>query len=164
MGYQEMIDIGSGDGRISYCGKILGLSSYSIEIDDSLTQLQETISSSTGIDFHPYCADALEFDYSSLLFSKPVFFIGGLSQMGGDVLANGIIQKISVNDELKKTTGFVFAGSHSKRLLSSNHSMGGWGSFIGKNNLQDDNTLLLPTVWTFDQEIDTPYIFTRFKQ
>ena len=33
-GYSEIIDIGSGDGRIAYCSKILGMESYSIELDD----------------------------------------------------------------------------------------------------------------------------------
>ena len=32
----DFIDIGSGDGRIAYCGKILGLNSISIEIDENL--------------------------------------------------------------------------------------------------------------------------------
>ena len=30
LGYKQVIDIGSGDGRIAYCAKILGLDSYSI--------------------------------------------------------------------------------------------------------------------------------------
>ena len=36
LNYSELVDIGSGDGRIAFCGKILGLTSYSIEIDDVL--------------------------------------------------------------------------------------------------------------------------------
>jgi len=38
LGYQEVIDIGSGDGRIAFCAKILDLESYSIEIDDMLVE------------------------------------------------------------------------------------------------------------------------------
>ena len=44
LGYAELVDIGSGDGRIAFCGKILGLVSHSIEIDDVLIELQKTIS------------------------------------------------------------------------------------------------------------------------
>ena len=41
-GYSQIIDIGSGDGRIAYCGKIIGLDSYSIELDEQLTDLQKS--------------------------------------------------------------------------------------------------------------------------
>ena len=34
LGYSELVDIGSGDGRIAFCGTILGFTSHSIEIDD----------------------------------------------------------------------------------------------------------------------------------
>ena len=34
LGYEQIIDIGSGDGRIAYSGKILGINSISIEMDD----------------------------------------------------------------------------------------------------------------------------------
>ena len=56
LGYQEVIDIGSGDGRIAFCAKILDLESYSIEIDDMLVDLQKLL---TILDFHPYCSDAV---------------------------------------------------------------------------------------------------------
>ena len=41
LGYSELVDIGSGDGRIAFCGNVLGLRSHSIEIDDVLVELQE---------------------------------------------------------------------------------------------------------------------------
>ena len=41
LGYSEIIDIGSGDGRIAFCGKVLDMESYSIEIDDMLVDLQK---------------------------------------------------------------------------------------------------------------------------
>ncbi len=162
LGFKELIDIGSGDGRIAYCGKILGLGSYGIEIDDVLVGLQKTIVSSTQIDFNPNCADALEFDYSSLKLTKPAFFIGGLPQMGGDVLATSIIEKINSTQNLKKNTCLVFAGSYSKKSLSANQKSGGWSSLIDKFHLNEITTIFLPTVWTFDQTIDTPYIYTSF--
>lgn len=159
--YKELMDIGSGDGRIAYCAKILDLQATSIEIDDVLVKLQNTISSATKIDFNPTCVDAIEFDYSSLNLTRPVFFIGGLPQMGGDVLATNIIEKISTTD-LKKNTCIVFAGTHSKRQLSENQSDGGWSSLIDKHHLKVIKTVTLPTIWTFDQLIDTPYIYTKF--
>ncbi|MBT8173760.1 MAG: hypothetical protein HKP26_03055 [Nitrosopumilus sp.] len=162
-GYAELVDIGSGDGRIAFCGRLLGLVSHSIEIDDVLAELQEKICKLTNQNFDPKCADALEFDYSQLNLTRPIFFIGGLPQMGGDVLATNIIEKINSISDLKYNTGLVFAGTHSKRQLSGNLENGGWSSLIEKHHLDVTNTVSLPTVWTFDQKIDTPYIYTKFK-
>ena len=162
-GYSELVDIGSGDGRIAYCGKILDFNSYSIEIDDVLVELQKKICIDTNQNFHPKCNDALEFDYSKLNLQNPAFFIGGLAQMGGDVLATSIIKKINSIDSLKNKTGIVFAGSNTKRQLSGNLSEGGWSSLIEENELSVVETVSLPTVWTFDQNVETPYIFTKFR-
>ena len=163
LGYLELVDIGSGDGRIAYCGKILDFNSHSIEIDDVLVNLQNTICSQTNQNFNPKCEDALEFEYSKLNLKKPVFFIGGLAQMGGDILATSIIKKINSISNLKMSTGIVFAGSDTKRQLSGNLSNGGWSSLIEENQLDVLDTVSLPTVWTFDQNVETPYIFTKFK-
>ena len=163
LGYSELVDIGSGDGRIAYCGNIIGLNSHSIEIDDVLVELQNTLCASTHQNFNPLCHDALEFDYSSLNLKKPVFFIGGLAQMGGDVLATSIIDKINSITNLKNETGVVFAGTHTKRQLSGNLENGGWSSLIEKHDLKVIDTVSLPTIWTFDQDVETPYIFTEFK-
>ncbi len=163
--YSEVLDIGSGDGRIAYCAKILGLQTFSIEVDESLVDLQKLISFTTKVDFNPICSDAVEFDYSDLKLKKPIFFIGGLAQMGGDILASSIIEKINVEKDLKNI-GMTFAGTYSKKYFpgipSENMSEGGWKSIIDKNNLKLVKTITLPTVWTFDQPIDTPYIFTKF--
>lgn len=160
-GYNELVDIGSGDGRIAYCAKVLNMHAISIEIDNILVDLQNIISTATKIDFNSICADAIEFNYYSLNLTNPVFFIGGLPQMGGDVLATNIIEKISTT-KLKKNSGIVFAGTHSKRQLSNNQSDGGWSSLIGKHSLKVTKTVTLPTIWTFDQLEDTPYIYTEF--
>ncbi len=162
LGYEELIDIGSGDGRIAYCGKLFGLQTYSIEIDEQLVDLQNTISKSTNQNFNPICDDAIEFDYLKLNLTKPAFFIGGLPQMGGDVLATSIIEKLQSIPNLVKNTGIVFAGTHSKRQLSTNIENGGWSSLIEKYNLKIIDTISLPTVWTFDQKVETPYIYTKF--
>jgi len=159
--FKELVDIGSGDGRIAYCAKFLGLQTTSIEIDDVLVELQNSISTATKVDFNPICVDAIEFNYSTLKLTCPVFFIGGLPQMGGDVLATSVIEKISSTD-LKKNTCIVFAGTHSKRQLSNNQSHGGWSSLIDKHGLKVMKTISLPTIWTFDQLADTPYIYTKF--
>ncbi len=160
------MDIGSGDGRIAYCAKILDLQPYSIEVDESLVKLQKEITFSTKIDFNPNCADAVEFDYEKISLQQPVFFIGGLAQMGGDVLANSIMEKLKKISNLKEKTGMTFAGTYSKKYfpgtLSNDMSEGGWKSVIEDNNLSVIKTLVLPSVWTFDQPVDTPYIFTKF--
>ena len=164
--FKQVLDIGSGDGRIAYCSKILGLDTVSIEVDESLVDLQKIITFPTKLDFNPKCADAVEFDYSKLKLTHPVFFIGGLAQMGGDVLASSIIEKIDTIPNLRKNTGMTFAGTYSKKYfpgtLSENMSEGGWKPIIDKYNMKVIKTIILPTVWTFDQPIDTPYIFTEF--
>ena len=83
--------------------------------------------------------------------------------MGGDILATSIIKKINSITNLKNNTGIVFAGSNTKRQLSGNLSEGGWSSLIEENQLSVIETVSLPTVWTFDQNVETPYIFTKFK-
>ena len=163
MNFSELVDIGSGDGRIAFCGKILDFTSYSVEIDDSLVELQNTISTQTNQNFNPKCEDALEFDYSILNLKNPAFFIGGLPQMGGEFLAKSIIEKINNKINLKKNTGIIFAGTNTKRQLSGNLSEGGWSSLIETHQLDVIHTVSLPTVWTFDQLVETPYIFTKFK-
>ena len=163
LGYLELVDIGSGDGRIAFCGKVIDINSHSIEIDDVLVDLQKTISTSTDQNFNLICCDALEFDYSILNLKKPIFFIGGLAQMGGDVLSTIIIDKINSMENLRNNTGIVFTGTNTKRQLSSNLKNGGWNTLIEKYNLKVKDIVSLPTIWTFDQNIETPYIFTEFK-
>ena len=157
---KQVLDIGSGDGRIAYCAKILGLESHAIEIDDMLVDLQKSICEMTNTDFNPICADAVKFEYNSLNLQKPAFFIGGLAQMGGDVLATSIISNL--NSELRQKTCMVFAGSHSEKYSFKDTSDAGWGKLIGNNKLKIIKSVLLPTVWSFDQTLDTSYIFTEF--
>jgi len=42
-------------------------------------------------------------------------------------------------------------------------SNGGWSALIEKYQLNVIDTVSLPTVWTFDQLVETPYIFTKFQ-
>ena len=159
LGYSEIIDVGSGDGRIAFCAKVLDLESYSIEIDDELVQLQTDLSN--VLDFNPFCSDASLFDYSSLNLTKPIFFIGGLAQMGGTSLASGVLGKITSLFNLKQNSGWAFAGTYSKKYVPDPKNKAGWGTFIEKNNLNYLQTVSLPTVWTLHESDDTPYIFTK---
>ena len=154
----KIVDVGSGDGRIAYCARILGLDACSIEIDGMLAKLQRHIAESTGVNFKRVCADATEFDYSNTGINT-AFFIGGLPQMGGDMLADATIK--SVLEDGSRDPMFVFAGSHAKKNLSSSAKNGGWDALIKRHSLKVVDAIMLPTVWTFDQKIDTPYIFTR---
>ena len=158
IGFKEIIDIGSGDGRIAFCAKVLDLESYSIEIDDMLVELQNKLI--TLIDFHPYCSDATIFDYSTLNLGYPAFFIGGLAQMGGNELASGVLEKIYLISDHKKT-GWVFAGTTSQKYPVDSKNKSGWGTLIEKNNLNTIQSISLPTAWTFHESDETPYIFTQ---
>ena len=160
LGAEQIIDIGSGDGRIAYCAKIVGLISYAIEIDENLVRLENKILSNTNVDFKPVVADATQFNYGSLELSRPTFFISGLPEVG-EMLANNVIPKIRAISSLKEEPIFVFTGSHMMRKESRDKSMWGWGKLLDNYNLEVIKTVTLPTYWTLDQPVDTPFIFTR---
>ena len=160
LGAKQIIDIGSGDGRIAYCAKVAGLKSYAIEIDENLVSLENKIASNTGVDFQPMVADATQFDYASLELSQPTFFISGLPEVG-EMLANNVIPRITSMPTLKTNPVFVFTGSHIMRKDSRDKSKWGWGKVMERYNLEVIKTVTLPTYWTVDQSVDTPFIFTR---
>ncbi len=160
LNYKEVLDIGSGDGRIAYCAKILGLNAHGIEIDDMLVELQESICETTKVDFNPVCTDAVKFDYHGLNLEKPAFFIGGLAQMGGEMLATSILTHF--DSKLKQKTCMVLTGSYSEKYSLNDRKDGGWSSLIEKNNLKVIQTAVLPTVWSFNETVDTPYTFAEF--
>ena len=160
LGAEQIIDIGSGDGRIAYCAKIVGIKSYAIEIDENLVRLENKILANTRVDFKPVVADATQFDYASLELSQPIFFISGLPEVG-EMLANNVIPRIKTIPSLKKYPIFVFTGSHIMRKDSRDKSIYGWGKLLERYNLEVIKTVTLPTYWTLDQPIDTPFIFTR---
>lgn len=157
--YKQLVDIGSGDGRIAYCAKVLGMDSYGIEIDETLTELQRSISNSTKINYVSNCTDATLFDYGSICLTNPAFFIGGLAQMGGIVLAGGILDHIK-NYSLQNF-GMVFAGTISEKYSIDPLGKSGWGTLIDKYDLQMIDTIVLPTAWTFREPDDTYYVFTK---
>ena len=158
LGYSEIVDVGSGDGRIAFCAKVLGLESYSIEIDEMLVQLQKSL---TVLDFHPHCCDAGTFDYSSLKLAHPMFFIGGLAQMGGTALASGVLDQTALIPSVRGMTGWVFAGTVSQKYAPDPKNEAGWGTLMEHNKLHPVMTVFLPTVWTFHEPEETPYIFAR---
>ncbi|HKH89920.1 MAG TPA: hypothetical protein VKA33_04055 [Nitrososphaera sp.] len=162
LGFDQLVDVGSGDGRIAYCASLLGMGSYGIEIDDELVELQDAVSSSTGIKYNAIRADATRFDYGSLDLSKPIFFISGLPEMG-EMLADSVIRQVLSVEKLKHSAGFNFMGSHVMKSLTRDRSGWGWGSVIASFGLKLIGTITLPTLWTTDQIIDTAYVYTRVR-
>ena len=158
-GYSEIIDIGSGDGRIAYCGGVHGMKSYSIELDDMLVNLQKSLT--TNVNFNSTCFDAIKFDYLSLNLTKPLFFIGGLAQMGGLELATGVLNRVKPHFHLWNKIGWSFAGTLSKKYPADPKNHAGWGSFIENSNLQLIQNISLPTAWSFHESDETQYVFVK---
>tara|TARA_B100000029_G_scaffold422755_1_gene429620 strand:+ start:5034 stop:5855 length:822 start_codon:yes stop_codon:yes gene_type:complete len=159
-GFSELIDVGSGDGRIAFCGKILGLKSYSIEIDEQLSNLQIDIMKNSSINFTVINDDATLVDYNKLSSKKPVFFIGGLPE-NGEILADSIIKKILNSSISQKTSCFVLTGSLARRKFDKEQLDFGWSMITKKFNLTIVKVVNLPTYWTMEQPFMTPYIFTK---
>jgi hypothetical protein len=160
LGFSELVDIGSGDGRIAFCGKIVGLECYSIEIDEQLTSLQNQIKQNISNEFIIFNQDATQVNYEILNFKQPIFFIGGLPE-NGEILAESIIKNILELHKLKNNSCFVLTGTLAKRKFSINRSNYGWDLTTKKFSLKNIHTVFLPTYWTMDQQIETPYIFTK---
>jgi hypothetical protein len=184
MGFAQAIDVGSGDGRISYCAALLGMAggAHGIEIDGDLAELQRAISKRTGVPLDVHHADATRFDYSSLVSSSsspsyysrggatgPAFFISANPEMG-EMLAGSVISRVLALPGMAEEEGgggkrccccccFVFMGSHQLKKYSRDLSMWGWGQVIRRHGLAVAGTLTLPARWTMDQQADTPYVF-----
>lgn len=155
LGYDQIVDIGSGDGRIAFCGRVASMRSYSIEVDEALVEIQMGLAEI--LDFDPFCSDAASFDYSALALDSPAFFVGGLAQMGGRDLAAGVMNRVGPHDGV----GWVFAGTHSPKYLQDPRNHAGWGTFIEENGLKHTSTICMPTAWTFGEPDETPYVFAR---
>jgi hypothetical protein len=160
LGFTELVDIGSGDGRIAYCSTLVGLKSFSIEIDTDLSILQHNVVSSTGVGFEILNLDATSFDYSSLDLSHPIFFISGLPELG-DILARDVITKTRNLSDAKGTIGFNFMGTHVMREYTADKTLWGWGNIIEDFELNIVGCVTLPTLWTNDQDLDTAYVFAQ---
>ena len=162
LGFNEVVDIGCGDGRIAYCGELLNIKSTGIEIDSSLRVLQEQIYISTKVGYQKVNQDATSIDYSQLKLKKPMFFISGLPEMG-EMLAIDTIKKIKEIEQISNNAGFNFMGSHLMKEYSRDRTKWGWGEIINKFDLEVLGCTTLPTHWTTDQQIDTPYVYTQCK-
>lgn len=191
LGYSDIIDVGSGDGRIAFCATVLGMHACGIEIDADLTKLQKSLACLSYFESH--CSDVAEFDYTSLSSDCSVIFVGGLAQMGGRELASAVmtgldggikehdanagglqcVQSCDPSDECedgalggdvnaKKSVGWVFAGTKSPKYAYDPKGMHGWGSLMCENKMSHIHTIDLPTAWTLDHVDNTPYVFARY--
>jgi hypothetical protein len=159
LGFEEIVDVGSGDGRIAYCGSLLGLRSIGVEIDSNLTELQSKLSLMTKVNYEIVNADATVFEYESLHLTKPVVFLSGLPEWG-DMLAKSIIPRIKALDGME-SCGFNLMGSHIMKKYSRDFAGWGWGGIFETYDLVIQQCVTLPTYWTNDQKSDTAYIFTK---
>ncbi|NAL76794.1 hypothetical protein [Nitrososphaera sp. AFS] len=159
LGFEEIVDVGSGDGRIAYCGSLLGLRSIGLEIDSNLTELQSKLSLMTKVNYEIVNADATVFEYESLHLTKPVVFLSGLPEWG-DMLAKSVIPRIKALDGME-SCGFNLMGSHIMKKYSRDFAGWGWGGIFETYDLVIQECVTLPTYWTNDQKLDTAYIFTK---
>ena len=156
LGYRQAVDVGSGDGRIAFCASVLGMDAHGIEIDAELAGLQERLSHLSHFEAH--CADATEFDYAMLDSGLPtVVFVGGLAQMGGDIMTSGIMDRLAAAGY--GMPGWVFAGTTSPKYAPDPEGMHGWGKTMRRAGLRHAGTVALPSAWTLDQTDDTQYVF-----
>jgi hypothetical protein len=138
------------------------MKSVGIEIDSDLVKLQHKISNSTNIKYRILNEDATTVEYCKLNLSKPMFFISGLPE-SGEMLANDVLTKVKQIRELKYCAGINFMGSHTTKQYSRDKTKWGWGRIIEHFGLDLIECLTLPTHWTNDQQMDTAYVYTRFK-
>lgn len=162
LGFDEIIDIGSGDARVPYCGEIVGLRGISVELDANLAELQRQIISSTGVQFEILNVDACKTDFEGMNLSKPLFLISGLPEQG-EVLAEAVIANLTHRTFSFSNLGFALMGSHTMKHYSRDLSIYGWGQFIAKHKLSILDSLTLPTMWTNEQSTDTPFVFLTFE-
>jgi hypothetical protein len=162
LGFTEIVDIGSGDARVPYCGAIVGLRGISVELDTDLVGLQESIISSTGVDFEIVNGDACKVKFEGMNLAKPMFLISGLPEQG-EVLAEAVMKNLIHHELLSSDSGFALMGSHEMKQFSRDRRIYGWGSFITEHKLRLLDCLTLPTMWTNDQPVDTPFIFSKMQ-
>jgi hypothetical protein len=162
LGFENIIDIGSGDGRLLYCGSIIGLNSVGIEIDRDLCDLQNEISSFSNVKFHVINGDSNSIDYSQLELENTMIFISALPE-SGEMISYGISNQLEKYRVKLHNVGITLMGSNTHRRYSRDRSMWGWGKFIDDCGLKMVECLSLPSSWTIDENKETPYLFTHFK-
>lgn len=147
LGYKELVDVGSGDGRVAFCAALRGMRALSVEIDPGLAELQQLISDGTGVKIEIRCADAASWDCPADL-KRPVFAVGGLAQMGAAELAEAV---------LRPGAGFVLAGTRASKYGGKEPA--GWGKFLESAGQSAQCEMNLPTAWTAGEPEGTPYVF-----
>lgn len=162
LGFENIIDIGSGDGRLLYCGGVIGLNAVGVEIDKDLYDLQIMISKESNVNFQVINCDSNSIDYSQLALDNTMIFVSALPE-SGEMLSYGIINQFKKYVEKLDNVGITLMGSHTYRKYSRDKSTWGWGKFIDDNDLELVECLSLPTSWTLDEKKETPYLFTLFK-
>ncbi|NOJ29045.1 MAG: hypothetical protein DA328_02635 [Nitrososphaeraceae archaeon] len=162
--YSEIIDIGSGDGRLPYCGTVLNIRSISIEIDKELSDLQKHIMKKTGVRYEMINSDATTYNYNELNLIKPMICISALPEIG-EILALEIISKFRESSNIETLEiGFCFIGNSQqgyRRQFNKNDGCFGWAAIIKKFGLKIFKHVNLPTHWTNDVKFGTSYLLTK---
>lgn len=162
LGFKNIIDIGSGDGRLLYCGSVIGLNSVGVEIDKDLCDLQTKISDDSNVKFRIINGDSNSLDYSQWAVENTLIFISALPE-SGEMISYGIINQVKKYVDKLHNVGITLMGSNTYRRYSRDKSMWGWGKFMKDYELKLVECLSLPTSWTLDEKNETPYLFTIFK-
>lgn len=162
LGFENIIDIGSGDGRLLYCGGVIGLNSVGVEIDKDLCDLQMMISNYSNVKFQVINSDSNSVDYSQLALDNTMIFVSALPE-SGEMISYGIMNQFKKYMNKLHNVGITLMGSHVYRKYSRDKSMWGWGKFIDDHDLKLIECLSLPTSWTLDESKETPYLFTVLK-
>ena len=162
LGFENIIDIGSGDGRLLFCGSIIGLNSVGVEIDKDLCDLQNEISSFSNVKFQVINGDSNSIDYSQLELENTMIFVSALPE-SGEMISYGITNQFEKYRDKINNVGITLMGSHTYRRYSRDRSRWGWGKFIDDCGLKIVECLSLPSSWTLDEKKETPYLFTLLK-
>jgi hypothetical protein len=161
LGFENIIDIGSGDGRLIFCGSILGLNSVGVEIDKDLCDLQNKISNLSNVRYEVINGDSNSIDYSQFKLENTIIFISALPD-SGEILSYGILNHLKKDKAKLRNVGITLMGSQVHRD-SRDKSMWGWGKFIVDSGLKILKCVSLPSSWTLDEKKETPYFFTLYK-
>jgi hypothetical protein len=162
LGFENIIDIGSGDGRLIFCGSILGLESIGIEIDKDLCDLQNKISNSSNVKYKVINSDSNSIDYSQFKLENTIIFISALPD-SGEILSYDMLNHLKKNKSKLLNVGVTLMGSHDYRRHPRDKTTWGWGKFISDSELKILKSISLPSSWTLDVKKETPYLFTHFK-
>ena len=162
LGFENIIDVGSGDGRLIFCGSILGLNSIGVEIDKDLCDLQNKISNSSNVKYKVINDDSNSIDYSQFKLENTIIFISALPD-SGEILSYDMLNYLKKNKSKLHNVGITLMGSHDYRRYSGDKSTWGWAKFIDDSGLKILKSISLPSSWTLDVKKETPYLFTLFK-